>query len=167
MKGNSTSLPELRMDVLNQYSLIYETAGYSPIAGQIFSLLLFAAQPLSLQDMCDQLKVSKAAVSVQVRTLLRIGICSKIPTSRDRRDYYRISEEMCSVVIRHELDKAQKIHTLFYTTLLSLEAISQLESMEVESYTAFKHRVEDLSLCYSLLVQKIGELQEEWVGRDL
>ncbi|NHN33080.1 GbsR/MarR family transcriptional regulator [Paenibacillus agricola] len=167
MKGDPTSLPQLQKDVLNQFSLIYESFGYSPIVGQIFSLLLFAPEPLSLQDMCDNLKVSKAAVSVQVRTLLRSGICRKIPASRDRRDYYCISEEMCSAVIQNELEKVKKIHSSFYATLNSLKTMGQVESIEKDSFTAFKHRVEDLSCCYSLLLQKLEGLQEEWGGRGL
>jgi DNA-binding transcriptional regulator GbsR (MarR family) len=167
MKGIPETFPELRGVVLNKFSLIFETDGHSPIEGQIFSLLLFAAKPLSLQEMCDHLKVSKAAVSVQVRTLLRSGICSKLPISNDRRDYYQISEEMCSIVIRNELEKIKKIHTSFHVTLIALQAIRKIETAEKESYAAFKCRVKDLSACYSLLIQKLEGLQQEWKGRGL
>ncbi|UUZ95943.1 hypothetical protein LJK87_17135 [Paenibacillus sp. P25] len=75
------SFSDLKRVFSNQMSLTFETDGFSPLVGRIFALLLFAPEPLSLQDMADQLGVTKAAVSVQVRALEKHSMCQKLPTS--------------------------------------------------------------------------------------
>ncbi len=76
-------------------------AAAEPIGGKkIFGLLLFAPQPLGLQEMADELGVSKAAVSVQVRALEQLSLCYKWATANDRKDYYYVAEDFNLTVLR-------------------------------------------------------------------
>ncbi|MFS8513928.1 MAG: MarR family transcriptional regulator, partial [Planifilum fulgidum] len=81
----------------------FKWSGNSPLNGHLFSLLLFSEKPLGLQEMADELGVTKAAVSVRIRALERLGLCEKVSRLGDRRDFYQLAEDAGLVSIRISL----------------------------------------------------------------
>ncbi len=64
--------------------------GEPRIAGRIFGLLLIEGQELSLQQISEQLGVSRASVSTNARLLAKKGIVRLTAHSGDRQDYYQL-----------------------------------------------------------------------------
>ena len=63
------------------------------VAGRLFGVLLVSAEPRSLDELAEQLGVSKASVSINIRFLEEKGAVERIGRQGDRRDYYRIAEQ--------------------------------------------------------------------------
>ncbi len=71
---------------------ITEAEGLPRIAGRIFGLLLLSPEALSLDEMAEQLTVSRASVSTDARRLGDCGLLERVTRKGDRRDYYRIAD---------------------------------------------------------------------------
>jgi DNA-binding transcriptional regulator GbsR (MarR family) len=162
MKILPATFTELQSLVNHNMSLILEDRGYSPLVGKILSLLLFAAEPLSLQELSERLQVSKAAVSIQVRTMARNGMCDKVPYKNDRRDYYCISEELILTIIRTELAKVMKMQNWLNETLSALMAVTDACPNEQDAFEVFKHRCSQMSSLFGLFRKSLEGLQHEW-----
>lgn len=163
MKPNQT-FSDLKQNVADNLSLTFELDGFSPLVGKIFALLLFAPEPLSLQEIADQIGVSKAAVSVQIRLMERSCLCQKLPTSNDRKDYYFISDDFCRNTMQSMNEKIHKFKQRVDTTLQALHALSHIAEGEEASYHIAKRRYAEVSELYQLYLSRIDGIEEEWMN---
>lgn len=64
--------------------------GFSKVVGQLYGTLLMSAEPLSLDDMMERLSISKASVSMNIRTLEHFGMVRQVWVrgKGGRRKYY-------------------------------------------------------------------------------
>lgn len=80
---------EASRDILNsaiaQTMVIY---GVTPSVGRIYSTLYFADKPLNLDEIKDEVAMSKGSVSTGIRKLLDTEMISKVWKAGDRKDYF-------------------------------------------------------------------------------
>lgn len=64
--------------------------GLNRVAGQLYALLYLNESPLSLDEMVEELKISKGHVSTNIRALENWGAVRKVWVKGDRKDYYEV-----------------------------------------------------------------------------
>ncbi len=79
-----------------------QSFGLGRIIGQIYSLLYLSPAPLCLDDIAEELGVSKASVSTTIRQLERWTAVKRVWMKGDRRDFYEAETDFRSV-LRHGL----------------------------------------------------------------
>lgn len=62
--------------------------GVTPSVGRIYAVLYFAEAPLTLDDIKDEVAMSKASVSTGIRELMDTGMVVKVWKKGDRKDHY-------------------------------------------------------------------------------
>lgn len=72
--------------------------GLSSIATQLYGLLYISPEPLSLDDMAEQLHVSKGSVSVNIRVLQEWRAVKKVLRMGSRKDYYEADMDVFKIV---------------------------------------------------------------------
>ena len=72
--------------------------GLSEIAGQIYALLYLSPEPISLNEMVEKLKISKASASVNIRALEGWGAARKVWVKGNRRDHYVADGDIWKIV---------------------------------------------------------------------
>lgn len=75
-----------------------ESFGLSRLFGQIYMLLYLNANPLSLDQLAEQLVVSKASVSIASRQLLKWAAVKKVWVRGDRKDYYEAETDFRTIL---------------------------------------------------------------------
>lgn len=68
-----------------------EEEGMPRIAGRLMGALILNEDPASLDDLAEQLQVSKASISSNARLLENWGVAERVTLPGDRRDFYRLS----------------------------------------------------------------------------
>ncbi|WP_079910431.1 GbsR/MarR family transcriptional regulator [Paenibacillus sp. 32352] len=165
MKPPHPSFAALKQSISNHMSLSFEAEGFSPLVGKIFAFLLSAPRPVSLQEMADELGVTKAAISVQVRTLEKHMMCHKIPTSNDRKDYYFISDDICMTALQANIQKMKRIQQQVEHTLHIFEQLEEIGEDERASHDACKKRFIEMQAMYEMFLNRLDGLEEEWSQR--
>lgn len=84
-------LTESQRKLVERFGVLADREGMSRIAGRIFGLLMQYPADLSLDEIAQQLSVSRASVSTESRRLLDAGIVERVGRAGDRKDYYQIS----------------------------------------------------------------------------
>ncbi len=74
--------------------------GFSKIMGQLYGALLLSNEPLSLDDMMERLDISKASVSVNMRTLEHMGMVRQVWVrgGSGRRKYYAAETDFWQII---------------------------------------------------------------------
>jgi DNA-binding transcriptional regulator GbsR (MarR family) len=124
---------------------------------------LFSEKPLSLQEMADQLGVTKAAVSIRIRALERMGLCVKVSRIGDRRDYYQLAEDAGLVSIRISL-AAMRQTTSFLEEILADFPTAYPEEQR-ETFETAKRRLVEMKALHDLFLERLDGLDEEWEKR--
>ena len=101
-----------RETFIERMGLAAESDGLSRIAGRLFGALLLESEPRSLDDLAEQLAVSKASISTEARRLLERGVAERIGKPGDRRDYYSLTPDFFGQIIRFRLSRWAALHRL-------------------------------------------------------
>lgn len=78
------------------------------VCGQIYALLFLSPDPLSLDDIVSELKVSKGNVSINIRILEDYKLVKKAWVKGSRRDYYQAVDALPTKVIKEFFDKIRR-----------------------------------------------------------
>ncbi|GGM28763.1 hypothetical protein GCM10011351_13460 [Paraliobacillus quinghaiensis] len=76
---------DIMISAIAQSMVIY---GVTPSVGRIYGVLYFSSEPLTLDEIKDQVAMSKASVSNGMRELLETDMVTKVWKKGDRKDHY-------------------------------------------------------------------------------
>jgi DNA-binding transcriptional regulator GbsR (MarR family) len=98
---SNPDLNEVHDSMLEGLSQLADYFGFSKIMGQLYGILLLNPKPLSLDDMVEQLGISKASVSINMRTLEHFGMVRQVwlkGGGSDRRKYYEAVTDFWQII---------------------------------------------------------------------
>ena len=91
--------------------------GYPKAMGAVFGAIYLSPEPVSLNALVEQASISKGAVSVNVRSLERLGMVHKRLRIGDRKDYYTAETDFWKIIRgllreRQNSEFDQALHTV-------------------------------------------------------
>lgn len=115
-----------------------QSFGFGRIIGQIYSLLYLSPHPLCLDDIVEELGVSKASVSTSIRQLESWSAVKLIWVKGDRRDFYEAETDFRGVLRNGLLGMLRKK----FDTAGSQLALAEASLQEALAGDANGHRAE-------------------------
>lgn len=97
-KSNHILESKAKQGMVEMGGRIAQILGVPRSTGQIFGLLYFSSQPLSLGNMCNMLGISKASISTGTRQLSTWGAIRKVWIPGERKDYYEAVDEFGALI---------------------------------------------------------------------
>jgi DNA-binding transcriptional regulator GbsR (MarR family) len=96
---------DVMISAIAQTMVIY---GVTPSVGRIYGVLYFATEPLSLDEIKDQVAMSKASVSNGMRELLETDMVVKVWKKGDRKDHYIAEKDFLANFINFFVKKLRQ-----------------------------------------------------------
>jgi HTH-type transcriptional regulator, glycine betaine synthesis regulator len=124
--------------------------GFSEVMGRLYGELLLHPGPLSLDELTEQLEISKGSVSMNMRALERWGIAKEVWVRGERKKYYAAEADFWKV-IRNVLSGREMREVQVALQVLT-DSVAKLKAAEAQLTPAEK----ELSVFY---LQRIAELQ--------
>jgi len=90
------------VDLLGQH---LEEDGVPRTYGRLLGVLLLNPEPRSLEELAEQLQVSKGSISSNARALEARGIAERVTVPGDRRDFYQLSDDFMQRVFMRHLER--------------------------------------------------------------
>lgn len=132
--------------------------GLGRIPGQLLAHLYFQERESSLDEICDALGLSKAAVSTATRQLEAMGLVRQVWRRGDRRNYYRSADNVGAALqqgllalLRRKLDAAEV----------------EMEQVRVQVDEGLRSRREDRELAFLKQRLKRARILRDRVARVL
>ncbi|KJS01668.1 MAG: hypothetical protein VR65_07920 [Desulfobulbaceae bacterium BRH_c16a] len=91
-------LLEARARLIETGGRTSQDLGTGRIVGQVLVYLYLQENERSLDDIADDLGLSKASVSIAVRQLEQLGLARKVWKSGDKRNYYKSAENIAKAL---------------------------------------------------------------------
>lgn len=79
---------------------LFQSWGLQKSMGSVFAMLYLREGPTSLENIAEELTMSKGNVSINIREAERLGLVKKIWLKGDRKDYYEAEANLWKIVRR-------------------------------------------------------------------
>ena len=133
----------------------FEADGFTRIGGRLFGSLILAERPLSLDEIAEQLRVSKASVSIEARRLYEKGVLERSGKPGDRRDYWAITPDFFSSIMRLRVERWRKLNAL----------VGEFKKRSPNPPDAVRARLRYMEDVYDYLSIAIDDALLSWQGR--
>lgn len=138
-------LQEARTRLIETGGRTSQDFGTGRIVGQVLVHLYLQENECSLDDIAEDLGLSKASVSIAVRQLETLGLARKVWKTGDKRNYYKSAENIAKALQQGVLSLVRQKIQLFGAELDdSLELVATIpdESSEKSEITFLRQRIE-------------------------
>jgi DNA-binding transcriptional regulator GbsR (MarR family) len=160
----SPEITPARDIMVESFGRIYALYGMNEVAGRIYGLLYFSDEPLGLEEMARELKVSKATVSNNVRFLEGLKTVRKVWQKGSRRDYYVAARDVAGVLteqlntsMQKEMEISREAMAKSRAILRTLKKANQQESPAAASFDQHLDSLEkDYAWIYSFIQDLIN-----------
>lgn len=146
----------LRTSIITAYAEAYHKMGYSTLMGKIVALLLLSPEPMSLDDICANLGMSKGPVSQIMRRLRDHNLVEKLWVPGERKDYYSAAPDIFGQAFRNYRSSMRRNLQLAKGFLERAQGLNGAGS----AYTT--DRMREMQAFYELMEQHNARFLEEW-----
>jgi len=134
--------------ILDRINTICSKFGLNNIMAQLYAVLYLSTKPLSLDDMLERLKISKASVSINIRALERYGAVRRVWIKGSRKDFYQAEPNISKVIMDRVKSMAEnrlsEIDKMVNDSFAALDSIDQINKGQEKEVALFRQRLEKL-----------------------
>jgi len=173
---NLQAVQESMLDGLGQLAAYF---GFSKVMGQLYGALMLSKTPLSLDDLVELLDISKASVSMNLRTLEHLGMVRQVWVKGrgDRRKFYEAETDFWQIITnilagREMRDVERALHVMDDNALRLSKSIANMSESDQELAKLYLERMEQMQslfrfaqLLITSILGKAGEMDVSQVSR--
>lgn len=166
---NLAAVHDSMLDGLGQLSDYF---GLSKVMGQLYGALLLSSEPLSLDDLMERLSISKASVSMNMRTLEHMGMVRQVwmRGKSGRRKYYEAETDFIQIITnilsgREMRDVDRAITVLDENTRLLSEAKPEMNEGDQATAELYMERIAKMrtmfrfaQLVITSILERVGDM---------
>lgn len=101
-------LIEAKTEFINQWGILGSQWGINRTMAQVHALLLVASQPLSTDDIMNELNISRGNANMNVRDLIDWQLVQKTLIAGDRKEYFTAEKDIWKVATRIMLQRKKR-----------------------------------------------------------
>lgn len=90
---NEEKVSNARQRVIESVARNMHLYGVSPSIGRIYGILYFENRPMTLDELKEELEMSKTSMSTGVRSLVELNMVEKVWRKGERKDLYQVKND--------------------------------------------------------------------------
>jgi len=174
-QDNETHHPDLEVvhtSMIDGLSQLADYFGFSKVMGQLYGVLLMSGGPLSLDDMMELLSISKASVSMNMRTLEHMGMVRQVwmRGKTGRRKYYEAETDFLQIITnilsgREMRDVDRAITVMEENTVRLTESLDEMNDADRATAQLYMERMAQMQTMFKFaqlvitsILTKVGEM---------
>lgn len=147
---------DLTQQIVADFAEGYSNFGLNPLMGRIVGLLIISKDPQSLDDIVEQLEMSKGPISQICRRLKERGLIEKVWIPGDRKDYYQAADDIFGKAYANQINKMQD------NIEIAEKYLSMAQSMDSEDAEFIKQQMKVMKSFYELMDEYNKKFVEAW-----
>jgi DNA-binding transcriptional regulator GbsR (MarR family) len=173
---NLQAVQDSMLDGLGQLASYF---GFSKVMGQLYGALMLSAEPLSLDDLVELLDISKASVSMNLRTLEHLGMVRQVWVKGrgDRRKFYEAETDFWQIISnilagREMRDVSRALNVMDDNAARLSKSMANMSEADQELAKLYLERMEQMQslfrfaqLLITSILGKAGEMDVSQVSR--
>ncbi|MEZ4666683.1 MAG: helix-turn-helix domain-containing protein [Anaerolineae bacterium] len=171
-----TTLGAVQENMLDGLGQLASYFGFSKVMGQLYGALMLSAEPLSLDDLVELLDISKASVSMNLRTLEHLGMVREVWVKGrgDRRKFYEAENDFWQIISnviagREMRDVDRALHVMESNAERLSKALSSMSPEDQELAKLYLERIDQMQSLFKfaqlVITSILGKASEMDIGQ--
>lgn len=177
--GHDSNLQTVHDSMLDGLGQLAAYFGFSKVMGQLYGALLMSPKPLSLDDLMERLSISKASVSMNMRTLEHMGMVRQVWVRGrgDRRKFYEAETDFWQIITNilsgREMRDVERALSVMQDDVERLSAaMPNMDDADRELAQLYLERIAQIQglfrfaqLIITTILTRVGELDLDDISR--
>jgi DNA-binding transcriptional regulator GbsR (MarR family) len=139
--------------------------GINKTMAQIHALLMISSQPLSMEDVMDELLISRGNASMNLRALMEWGIVYKEYKSGERKEFFTAEKDFDELAVKIAKERSKREIKPALKVLKDVSSINPTTSLETKHFVDQTSKLYDFVLKADNMIDKVTEIKDNWIGR--
>jgi DNA-binding transcriptional regulator GbsR (MarR family) len=159
-------LEEAKAKFIQAWGTLGSNWGINRTMSQIHALLIVSVEPLTTEEIMDQLKISRGNANMNVRALMDWGLITKELIPGERKEYFQAGKDIWQVA--RQIAKERKRREV-EPILEVLEQVKDAKGKgaEVEEFNRMMNELEDFTSKADTTLDKFIRSDENWFYKTL
>lgn len=139
--------------------------GINKTMAQIHALLMVSPDSISMEEIMDELQISRGNASMNLRALIDWGIVYKDYKAGERKEYFYAEKDLDEMAVKISKERSKR------EIKPALKVLKEVSSMEATTNKDEQHFVEQTGKLYDFVLQadnvldKITEYKDNWLAQ--
>lgn len=141
--------------------------GINKAMAQIQALLFISTQPLSMEDIMDELKISRGNTSMNLRQLIDWGIVSKVLVSGERKEFFTTEKDVQELARTIAKERSRREIKPVIKVLEDVSSIKDDGSEKTKELIKQTKALKDLTDDLDTLMNKLVNQKQNWLTKSV
>ncbi|WP_299557083.1 MarR family transcriptional regulator [Seonamhaeicola sp.] len=141
--------------------------GINKAMAQIQALLFISTKPLSMEDIMEELKISRGNTSMNLRQLMDWGIVTKELVPGERREFFTTEKDVEELARHIAKERSRREIKPVIKTLKEVSSIKDDGTAKTKELIKQTKALHDLAGTADSLLNKIATQEQNWVTKSL
>lgn len=141
---------EAREQLIGTWGQLSSTWGINRTMGQIHALLMMSPDPLTADQIIQELSISRGNVSMNLRSLIDWGLVHKVYVTGDRKEYFASEKDVWKMALRIARERKKRELDPIIQSLQSIEHVEPDNNNEREAEELSKMTSEILDVAMQI-----------------
>ncbi|MBC8643812.1 GbsR/MarR family transcriptional regulator [Flavobacterium lindanitolerans] len=139
--------------------------GINKTMAQIHALLMVSPEPLSMEDIMEELLISRGNASMNLRALMDWGIVYKEYKSGERKEFFTAEKDLDELAVKIAQERSKREIKPALRVLKDVSSIKGNETKETKHFVEQTSKLYDFVLKADNMIDKVTEFKDNWIGR--
>ena len=141
--------------------------GINKTMAQIHALLMVSHEAVSMEDIMEELQISRGNASMNLRALMDWGIVYKEYKAGERREFFTAEKDLDELAVKISKERSKR------EIKPALKVLKEVSSIDANASEEEKHFVDQTTKLYDFVLQadnvldKITEYKDNWLAQLL
>jgi DNA-binding transcriptional regulator GbsR (MarR family) len=147
----------LKKDLIAAYSDAYQNLGYSSLMGKMVALLIVSPKELSLDDIAEELQMSKGPISQIATRLKEHKLIEKVWVPGERKVFYKATTDIFGQAFKNYTSSMRRNRRMGEDFTDQCEALTQDSEI-----THFSKKMKEMTAFYTLMNSYHEQFLSAW-----
>ena len=139
--------------------------GINKTMAQIHALLMVSIEPISMEEIMDELQISRGNASMNLRALMDWGIVYKEYKAGERREFFTAEKDLDELAVKISKERSKREIKPALKILKEVSSIEGNNSKESKQFIDQTTKLYDFVLKADNMLEKATEFKENWLGK--
>ncbi|MEC4004518.1 MarR family transcriptional regulator [Flavobacterium sp. SUN052] len=139
--------------------------GINKTMAQIHALLMVSHEAISMEDIMEELQISRGNASMNLRALMDWGIVYKEYKAGERREFFTAEKDLDELAVKISKERSKR------EIKPALKILKEVSTIEADGTKEERHFVDQTTKLYDFvlkadnMLEKVTEFKDNWLGR--
>ena len=139
--------------------------GINKTMAQIHALLMVSSDPLSMEDIMEELQISRGNASMNLRGLIDWGIVYKEYKAGERKEFFTAEKDLDELAVKISQERSKREIKPALKILKEVSNIDDDRSAEAKHFIEQTTKLHDFVLKADNVLDKITEYKDNWLTK--